>query len=963
VLLLPSTVLAQAGGSISGLVTDTTGGILPGVTVEAASPVLIEGKLSAITDTAGRYTIVQLRPGTYTVTFTLAGFQTLVREGLVLTGDAALQVNAQLPVGQLEQSVTVTGQSPLVDVQQVRGQFVTTRDMMDVLPGANTFAGRALLIPGVANQGMSDGQYWPAAHGNTWRDAQTANDGMRANVIIDDGQWQMGWEMNQAATAELSYELSGAPAEIQGGGVVQNAIPKEGGNRFAGTFFTSFSNESLAASNADPTLLKQLGAVNRNAYDYDINPGFGGPIMKDKLWFFGAFRRRERKVWQGGSFFTGEGTPDQRAANGFPTAGSQGYIQEWANSGLMRITHSLSSKHKYRLGFERIGTKYPLVDTDNTRPPESADRIPQPVGYHTQLRWTSTLTNKLLLEAGLAVQYNKWRREQFEWNAGQKSSYDNLINSNWQGAFWITGWQPEKSRNAKASVSYVTGSHNFKTGFEDRWGNVGLDQGPIAGDVRTYFYYNVLGNYNPLTNTGMSVPGCQVCAAPVGVMVLGTPVGSFSADINHDLGIYAQDKWTVGKWTLNLGVRADFFRSSIPPQSAPAGAWVPARSFSEFAGADWKTVVPRMGVAYDLFGNGKTALKAAAYKYVNSESTTLAMAANPMSSYTWSAKQDFRTWNDLDHNGSVIGPNGQIQYNEVGPPSDKNFGTAAAGAQINVGNRPGQWEFNTVIQHELLQGLSIGGGWYRRNYFDYYIYDNTAQSYSDYTQYSIKAPNDPRLGTYANSTLPIYNLNPALFGQVTNTYRNAPNNLRERLYDGFELLANGRRQKLFFGASANYERTHDGNCDQDNPNLNLYCTGPFVWLWQFKGHVAYTLPWDILASAFVQGYPGPAQIAYYNITSAIAGIPLTNNQIAANNTWNILPPNAYFLPYQRKLDLRFSRPFTVGRTKLRPDVDVFNVFNANTTTTVNSTCCGAAYMTPLTIMQARFVRFGLQVDF
>ena len=174
-LLLPSMALAQAGGSISGQVTDTTGGILPGVTVDAASPVLIEGKLSAVSDGAGRFTITNLRPGNYTVTFTLAGFQTVVREGLVLTGDAALQVNAQLPVGQLEQSVTVTGQSPLVDVQQVRGQFVTTREMMDVLPGANTFAGRALLIPGVANQGMGDGQYWPAAHGNTWREIGRAH--------------------------------------------------------------------------------------------------------------------------------------------------------------------------------------------------------------------------------------------------------------------------------------------------------------------------------------------------------------------------------------------------------------------------------------------------------------------------------------------------------------------------------------------------------------------------------------------------------------------------------------------------------------------------------------------------------------------------------------------------------------------------------------------------------------------
>jgi hypothetical protein len=934
--------------------------------VEAASPVLIQGKVSAVTDSNGRYTIVDLRPGTYSVTFTLAGFQTLVREGLVLTGEGALQVNAQLAVGAVEQSITVSGQSPLVDVQQVRSQFVATREMMDVLPGANTFASRSVLIPGVRNTGMSsEGQYWPALHGATWRDAQTANDGMRANVIIDDGQWQMGWEMNQAATAELSYEASGAPAEIQGGGVVQNAIPKEGGNTFAGTFFTSLGHENLASSNADANLIKQLGAVNRDAYNYDINPGFGGPIIKNKLWFFGSYKYRERKIWSAGSFFTGEGTPEQRAKNKFPAAGTQGYTNEWASSGVVRLTHQLSSKHKWRLGFERIGTKYNLVDTDNTRPPESADRIPQPVGYHTQARWTSTLTNRLLLEAGLSVQYNKWRREQFEWNAGQKSSYLNAATGIWGGAFWITGWQPEKSRYAKASLSYVTGSHNLKAGFENRWGNVGLDHGPIAGDVRSYIYFNPFGNYNPLTNTGLFVP--------VGLYILGTPVGSFSADINHDTGVYAQDKWTVGKWTLNLGLRFDSFRSSVPAQDAPAGAWVPERHFAAFPGASWNTIVPRVGVAYDLFGNGKTALKAAAYKYVSQEATTLAMQANPLSSYTWSARQEFRTWNDLDGNGSVVNKDGSIQYNEVGASPDKNWGTANAGARLDLSGRPGSWEFNAVVQHELFRGISINGGWYRRNYFNFYVEDNVAQSYSDYEPFSITAPNDPRLGAYANRTLPAFNLNPAVYGNSDRVFRTS--DIMSRNYDGFEAAVNGRfLQKGFFGASFTTERTFENTCDNDNPNNTLYCDFPRPFQTQFKGHVAYTLPYDVVASAFLQGYPGPDIHAYYTVNQAVAGRPITGGTTAATGTtecgtragactYNLLPREALFLPYQTKVDLRFTKRFKLGNKIIAPDVDVFNLFNSNTVTSVNQTCCSATFLRPLTIMQARFVRFGLQVDF
>ena len=301
-LLLPATAGAQ--GSISGLVEDTTGGILPGVTVEADSPVNIEGTITAFTDGAGRYTIVNLRPGTYTVTFTLPGFNTFVRDGLVLIGNTALQIDAQMAVGALEETVTVSGESPVVDVQQVRRQFVATRQMMDVLPAARTFSARALLIPGVRNTGMGEGQYWPAVHGSTWKDAQTMNDGMRANSTVDDGQWQMGWEMNDAATAELTFEAGGAPAEAQVGGVIQNAIPKEGGNTFSGTWFTYYGAEAFASNNQkDPELAEHLGPPNRLAYDYDTNPAFGGRFIRDRLWFFTSMRGLDRKTWANDTYF------------------------------------------------------------------------------------------------------------------------------------------------------------------------------------------------------------------------------------------------------------------------------------------------------------------------------------------------------------------------------------------------------------------------------------------------------------------------------------------------------------------------------------------------------------------------------------------------------------------------------------------------------------------------------------
>jgi hypothetical protein len=945
---LPSTAWAQ-NGTISGLVTDTTGGILPGVTVEAASPVLISGTVTAVSDSAGRYTVTNLRPGTYSVTFSLDGFNKLIREGLILSGDAALQVNAQMQVGALEQSITVTGESPLVDVQSVREQFVVTREMMDSLPGTTTFSGRAVLIPGVRNTGMGEGQYWPAAHGNTWRDAATMNDGARANTLIDDGQWQMGWEMNQAATAELAYDAGGAPAEVQTGGVLQNAIPKEGGNTFRGTFFTQFGHENLNASNQTPELQAVLGELNRNAYNYNINPGYGGPVMKDRLWFYGAYLQRDSKGWVAGSKFTGEGTPEQRARNGFPDAGTQGYNRGWAKSGLLRLTNQLSEKHRWRIGFERVNSTSPLSDVTRLQAPESSNRIPQPTGYHTQARWTSTLTSKLLLEASGALQFNKWRREQFEWNES-KNAFNDLATGVSTGAFWITGNQPEYQKTFSASASYVTGSHNLKFGAQNRWGYFTLYNGPHPGDIRIHY---TLGG------------------APFGLYVLATPLDGFKAEINHDIGLYAQDTWTVNKFTFNLGIRGDIFKNGNPPQVTPAGTFVPARDFPALPAADWKTVVPRLGIAYDLFGNGKTAIKGYVHRYVNQESTTLALAVNPMASFTWGARQDFRNWTDLDKNGSALNADGTAQLNEITQSNNKNFGTLADAAQMNVKDRPGQMEYNVGVQHELIARLSVGMSYYRRDYFNFWREDNVLQSSSDYIPFTYTGPADPRLNEFAGATQTLYNLSPAVFGQSQRVLRNV-NDIggakNQRLYNGLEWTVQGRFGKGgFFGGSINYEKTQAGDCNVENQNSTIWCDSPRAWQTQFKANASYLIPKvDIVSSILLQGYPGPSRSANYTASAASifqqTGIVLTSG---TGITYNLWTPDTYFLPYQTKVDLRFMKRFSMGTTRIAPTVDIFNVLNANTTTSVNNTCCSTAlngWGAIQSVMQARQVRIGAQVD-
>jgi hypothetical protein len=941
-LLFPVTAGAQ-GGSISGLVEDTTGGILPGVTVSADSPVNIAGTITAFTDGSGRYTITQLRPGQYTVTFTLPGFNTFIREGIVLSGDSAVQVGAEMNVGALEETVTVSGESPVVDVQQVRRQFVATRQMMDVLPAARTFSARALLIPGVRNTGMGEGQYWPSVHGSTWKDAQTMNDGMRANSTVDDGQWQMGWEMNDAATAELTFEAGGAPAEAQVGGVIQNAIPKEGGNTFSGTWFTYYGSGGMSSSNADPELRAKLGEVNRLAYDVDTNPAFGGRFIRDKLWFFTSFRGVDRKTYQAGTFFAQPGELDKfgqvnseldGTLGGIGVPGEQAFSRSYSMTGLLRLTNQLTDQHKWRIGFERVNRQHPLNDTNAFRAPQGANRIMQPTGYHAQARWTSSISNRLLVEAGMSVQYNKWRRHGWDHMKMRSAEYE-LASGQWGGGFWIQGWQPERSKYAKGSISYVTGSHNFKAGMEHRWGNIGLDT-VMPADVRTYYYYN---------------------QNPYAVDVMATPLGNYSGNIDFDTGLFAQDSWTLGNWTLNLGVRADIFSSSIPEQQAGAGVWVPERTFPRYPGPRWNTVVVRTGIAYDVFGDGRTALKGTMHQYVSSESTRIAMKRNPLSSFTWAANSDFRLWNDIDGNRSVIAPDGRIQYEEVGLSGNENFGSDKDTTTLVDLSREGHWEYALNLQHEIFSGISVTGGWYRRNYYNMWWEDNGATSHQNFSPFMITGPMDSRLVGGGGENIQLYNMDPSVYGLSEKLIRTG--DLNDRLYDGFEFVIDGRMDNgAFFGGSYTYERTFLNECDVDNPNGLRFCDAPRAWQSMYKAHAAYPMPGGIILSGFVQGYPGPELNANYNVTAMADGTRLTGGQ---RITIDLLPPETYFLPFQRKVDIRLMRRFNIGNTQIAPVMDLFNLFNANTTTAVNSTY-GSRWQEITTIMQSRYIRMGLEID-
>ena len=306
-MALASSVAAQQTNStIVGTVSDTSGAVLPGVTVEVSSPALIEKVRTAVTDSCRTYRIVELRPGTYAVKFTLAGFSTVQREGIELTTGFAATVNAQLKVGSLEETITVSGQSPIVDTQNVQQQVVMTRDVIDTIPTARNFANLGTLIPGTTLFGYGraldvGGSFGHSnqmlmVHGSRSGDQRPLIDGMYVGFI---GSGFMTFALPDTNTEEINIETVAHSAETETGGVRVNMVPKAGGNRFASSTYYSYTNHNLQSDNLDEDLQQRgLTAVTKVDYLSDFSGAVGGPIAKDRLWFFTGPRLANARFWR-----------------------------------------------------------------------------------------------------------------------------------------------------------------------------------------------------------------------------------------------------------------------------------------------------------------------------------------------------------------------------------------------------------------------------------------------------------------------------------------------------------------------------------------------------------------------------------------------------------------------------------------------------------------------------------------
>src|SRR5262245_208303 len=1000
-LLIPSLLYAQA--SITGVVRDTSGAVLPGVGVEASSPALIEKVRSVVTNEAGQYRIENLRPGVYTVTFALSGFSTVKREAIELSGTFVATVNAEMRVGAVEETVTVTGVSPVVDVQSSNRERVLTAEVINNAPVNRYPSFVAGMIPGVNNSVVDVGGNTGSpttgggaltVHGSRATDLEMLRNGVSISTV-ETGSNTQGVP-NMAVFAEMAVETATVSTEERGSGVRLNFIPREGGNTFSGMAISSFANEAMAGSNFTQALRDRgLRTPNNVKRSGEVNVAYGGPILRDRLWFFGTVLYNQPKNWVAGKFVN-RNTFRAASVAYEPDPNQQAFTDVLTRNGAGRVTWQVNAKHKLAFAYENTYTCQ--CSTATTAIVSAESGLPQRYwpngGWNAE--WTAPLTSRLLLEAVVYHRFiNSRRTHPFGLpDVGDSledvSAYNldaiakNLIGVQDQ-ALGITHHASTVSnmRNKshdtpfRVALSYITGAHSYKFGISD---NIGGKQNLVMNFDAPFWYRTNNGVPNQITMN--ATPFLQL------------------ADLDADLGVYAQDRWTIKRASVSYGLRYDHFASSFPEQRIGPVPLVPTRNFTLPAtdGISWHDISPRAGVAYDLFGNGKTALKGSFGKYVegqalrgNDANVIFGDGLNPAQRVVTTAT---RSWNDANRNFRPecdllnVAANG-----ECGALSNTDFGSLRPGSTYDPsilrgwGKRMYSWQFSGSVQQQLLDRMSVEFSYFRRVYGNFNVVDDRARSASDFDVFSITAPRDPRLpdgGGYVIGGL--YNIKDAMFSTPADNYITFAKNygkLAEH-WDGFDAILNMRPQggvSLQGGLSTG--RTMIDNCDVaarlpemltglsvlNDANAGVqfpaeYCDQRSPFLTQVKFLGSYEIPKiDLFISAALQSVPGPQVLGNFVATNAVVlpslGRPLAGG--AANVTVNVVPPGAMYGDRRNQFDLRFGKVLRFGRTRTKLNLDINNVFNANPVLTENPSF--AVFRQPAAILPARIVRAGVQIEF
>ena len=941
------TALAQsiASGTIHGTIKDESGGALPGVTATLTSRSLQVPELTTASDAQGSYRFVDLPAGTYRLKLELGGFATVIREDLRLTVGFVARIDATMSVGGLQETLTVNGQSPVVDVSSTSASVAFTKEVLDAVPRGRDLQNIFAMAPGVTPA-------VPDVGGSTMAQRQNVSSyGVAAQpkLQVEGMNITMGADQNTAiyfndnTLEEVQIKTSGNDAEVSVPGISMVAVMKSGGNDFHGTYVSAFESPKAQSSNLDNSLRSQgLMATSPLKSFYDVSADLGGRLVRDKLWFYGAYSRQAKNEGVLG-FVSGPG-PDGKYADG-PLAESQTYLAQYA----MKLSYQISKNNRLVYAWQRGTKAQPQNGASRFVPLESTRDYKNPTAIQ-KAELQSTLNSRTLLNivggySGYVTDYDA-ARSYARADAPTRMDLETGLTT---GSAALHQNKTRDRYQVEGSVSFFPdrsfgGKHELKTGgmmYRDRSSDGYLN--------------NVQPNYILITDKINGVSG-----TPSQIQIYNTPV--LPSDHEDIYAWYLKDTWRVAsRVTVNLGLRWERQHSYLPAQTKPPArdfpALFPGGSFPYKEIGTWTSTVPRMGVAWDLGGKSVVKGSFGLYNYIFGDTFGDAYNTNATGSAT------FR-WHDL--NGDKLYEPGEVNLDPNGPDSLGIAGASSAVLNPNL-KEPKTWESTASFERELAPALGFRAMYvYRRlvSYFDtpgpnilrpFSVYDIPITRRDPGPDGILNTADDGGKVTF-------YDYEPAYFGNafLRTQATNSPN---EDRFHSMEFTVTRRSSGRWMGEVSYFVvKNHRWLTRTFNSRNDYFFPVDDTWTWAGNASGSYRLPWNVSISGFLQSKSGILGQRTYIFRRAD---PDGGRSIAQLNnvTLRLEPFGSRRLAAINILNLRANKDLSLGRgLKLGIDFDVFNVLNTNAPTAATF-ASGPTFGYVTGVIPARIARIAARLRF
>lgn len=954
VLVLSLAVMASPGlaqsvssARINGTVTDETGGALPGVTVTATSPALQVPEITTFTEADGTYRLVDLPAGVYRISYQLAGFSPFVREGVQLTVGFVASIDVNLSIGGLEQTVTVSGQSPVVDVTSTSASVAFTKEILDAVPRGRDMQNIFAMAPGVTAA-------TPDVGGSTMAERQDLSSygvASQPKLQVEGMNVAMGADQNtpiyftDSTIQDVQIKTSGSDAEVSTPGISMVAVLKSGSNEFHGTYSAAYQSGDWQSSNLDDTLRAQgLTATQPLKQLNDVAADLGGPIMRERLWFYGAYSRQSKTEGLLG-FAAGPGADGVYLTGDEPLADFEVLLTQLT----AKLSYRLSQNNRLVYAFQKGTKAQPQNGAGRFRPLEATRDYENPTSIQ-KLELQSTITDRILLNmvggySGYITDYDAGR----SFARPDAPSRQDLETGLWTGSHPNHQDKTRDRYQFEGSLSFfpenfLGGRHELKTGvmvYRDR-----------SSDG---YSNNLAGNYILYTDRINGVSG-----TPARIRIYNTPV--VPRDNADTDAWYLKDTWRVtNALTVNLGVRWERQHSYLPEQSREAARdfpmLYPAETFRQIDVQRFNRFVPRVGIAWDL--GGSTVVKATfgQYNYMLGDTFGDRYNANARA-------ETLYLWHDL--NGDLLYQPGEVDLDQNGPDF-----ISTTGAKTEVINpdlrQPTTWETTASIERELAPSLGLRVMYVHRRLEDYLA--GTLNLLRPYDAYTIPITRrdpgpDGLLDTSDDGgSVTFYDYRPEFQGAafVREQLMNSPKD------DVFHTVEGTLTKRLSdrWAAQVSYyvvknHRWLDGGLF-NSPNDEFFPVDE-TWNWAGTVTASYRMPWDVMVSGFLQSRSGEkGQRTYRFRASDPDGGPSIDQLDSV--TLRLEPYGSQSLPAVNILNLRASKEFVFAHgATVGVDMDVFNVVNTNAVTGAQFSS-GPTFGYAQDVIPARIARIGVRFEF